>query len=72
MSDKCPECGAALDRRLGGRPRREIDVQMVLDAYQRTSNVRAAARELGLPAGTVWHRLNDAGVLSGDREGGRA
>jgi hypothetical protein len=61
---RCHECGAELDIRLGGRPRREIAVRPLLDAFERLQNVRATARELGLPPGTVWHRLNDAGVLN--------
>jgi hypothetical protein len=59
----CPKCGARVDIRRGGRPRREIDVPSVLDAYARLQNVRATAREVGLPAGTAWHALNRAGVL---------
>ena len=59
----CPNCGEEMGTQRGGRPRREIPVQPLLDAYQRTSNVRAVAREFGLPPGTVWHRLNDAGAL---------
>ena len=60
----CPHCGVNLSRPVGGRPRRKIAVQPLLDAYRRLRSVRATARELDLPAGTVWHRLTEAGVLS--------
>lgn len=48
-----------------GRPRRQIDVEKVYDAYRRHRTVRGAARELGLPPGTVWDRLKQMGVLDG-------
>ena len=59
----CPHCGESLQGMLGGRPRRDVDVPRLLDAYKRTQCVRAAAREVGVPPGTVWHRLRDAGAL---------
>ena len=48
-----------------GRPRVDIPVLKLLDAYRRHKNVRATARELGIPPGTAWNRLKEAGVLYG-------
>lgn len=52
-------------RRRRGRPRRDLPLQQVLDAYQKTHSVRAAAKLVAAPPGTVWHRLKDTGVLQG-------
>jgi hypothetical protein len=68
MKETCRNCGEILPRRVGGRPRRQIPVQPLLDAYSRLQNVRATARELNLPAGTVWNRLREAGVLPISKE----
>lgn len=46
-----------------GRPRRQIPVEKVYDAFRRHGSVRAVARELGIPAGTAWDRLHDAGLV---------
>ncbi len=54
-----------------GRPRREVDLQRIYDAWQRHRGIRLAARELGLPPGTLWTKLTDAGFAesgSGDEE----
>ena len=46
-----------------GRPRRQIPVEKVYDAFTRHGSVRAAARELDIPPVTVWDRLHDAGLV---------
>lgn len=46
-----------------GRPKRHISVEKVYDAFTRHGSVRAAARELDIPPGTVWDRLHDAGLV---------
>ena len=46
-----------------GRPKRHIPVEKVYDAFKRHGSVRAAARELGIPPGTAWDRLHDAGLV---------
>jgi len=46
-----------------GRPKRQVDVQKVVDALTRHGTVRGAARELGLPPGTVWNYLDRQGLL---------
>ena len=53
-----------------GRPRRQIPVQKLYDAFRRTNSVRAAARELGVPPGTAWDRLYEAGLV-GQRSNGK-
>lgn len=47
-----------------------MPVQKVLDAFRRYGSVRGAARALGLPPGTLWHRLKEAGVLDKGRPEG--
>ncbi len=46
-----------------GRPRRQISVEKVYDAFREHGSVRAAARDLGIPPGTVWDRLHEAGLV---------
>jgi len=46
-----------------GRPRRQIPVEKLYDAFRRRKSVRAAARELGVPPGTAWDRLYEAGLV---------
>ena len=48
---------------VGGRPRVDVAVNKLLDAYEREKTVRGAARILGLNPGTVWNRLREVGVL---------
>jgi len=46
-----------------GRKKGIYSVQNVLDAYRIYASVRAVARKLAMPPGTVWHILKDNGVL---------
>lgn len=55
-----------------GRPRRQIPVEKIYDAYRRHNTVRGAARELDLPPGTVWDRLRDLGVVGRGSDGQRS
>jgi len=45
------------------RSRRQIPVEKVYDAFREHGSVPAAARDLGIPPGTVWDRLKAAGLL---------
>ena len=45
-----------------GRPRHQIGVDSVLNAYGEYHSVRAAARKLNITPGTAWARLKEAGV----------
>ena len=45
-----------------GRPRVDVAVQNVLNAYQQAKTVRGAARMLGISSGTCWRRLKEAGM----------
>jgi DNA invertase Pin-like site-specific DNA recombinase len=47
-----------------GRPRANVDVQKVLNAYQDTKGIRAAARIAGCSSGTAWRIIK--GVQKGD------
>jgi hypothetical protein len=47
-----------------GRPTRNIDVEKVLDAFEKAGTIRGTARLLSLPPGTVQGILRRAGVLS--------
>lgn len=46
-----------------GRPRVDVPFQNVLRAYRKTNSVSGAARLSGVSSGTVWRRLNAAGLL---------
>lgn len=46
-----------------GHPRADVDAEQVLNAYQQTSCIRAAARIAGCSSGTAWRILDSAGVL---------
>lgn len=63
MKVQCPNCGKSVMVNGLGRKRRELPVQNILDAYRRYPSVRAVARKLDLPPGTVWNCLKNEGVL---------
>lgn len=71
---RCPNCGFELlaarqaTGRRAGRPRRDVPVAKLSDAYHRTGSVRAAARAVGIPPATAWDRLKAAGLLHQARE----
>ena len=49
--------------KLIGRPRADIPVKNLINAYQETNSVRKAARIVGVNPGLAWFRLKEAGVL---------
>lgn len=49
-----------------GRIKGICSVQNVLDTYRICGSVRAVARKLAMPPGTVWHILKHDGVLKGN------
>ena len=63
LAPRCPECGLRPPRAPVGRPRRQVDVAKLSDAFHRTRSVRRAACELGIPPATAWDRLRDAGLV---------
>ena len=63
MEVECPHCGGKVTVKGGGRPKGDYSVKNVLDAYRLCGSVRAAARKLEMPPGTVWHILKNEGVI---------
>lgn len=59
----CEKCGAEITVNGLGRKRVLASVFIVLDAYKQYGSVRAVARKLNLPPGTVWGYLKREGVL---------
>ena len=64
---RCPLCGQKAPKGPVGRPRRQVADEKLLVAYERTGSVSAAARELDIPRGTAWDRLNEVGVVGEKR-----
>lgn len=63
MIVKCPHCGKPIVIEGLGRKKGNYDVQNVLDAFEAHGTIRAAARALDMPSGTVWHVLKDNGAI---------
>ena len=65
----CPQCGRKVPKGRVGRPPRQVAVEILVVAYERTGSVSAAAVELDIPSSTARDRLKAAGVLvtAGDR-----
>jgi DNA invertase Pin-like site-specific DNA recombinase len=47
-----------------GRPRADVGVQNVLNAYQDTKSIRAAARAAGCSSGTAWRIIKGVSALT--------
>ena len=56
---RCPGCGLVFGKEIG-RPRVNVSVPKVLDAFANINSVRGTARELGLSPGLVSKRLQEA------------
>ena len=59
----CPNCGTKIVINVNGRKRKDISVLNVYDAYEAHGGIRPAARQLGLPPGTVHTILKREGLL---------
>ena len=52
------------NERAVGRPRRDVPLDALADAYRLAGSVRGAARALDIPPGTAWDRLRELGMLA--------
>ena len=68
MKVQCPYCGKSVLVNGLGRKKGNYNVQNVLDTYHLYGSIRAAARKLDIPPGTVWHILKDNGALKGNKD----
>ena len=64
MEINCPHCGKSVVVNGLGRKKGNYSVKIVLDTYRVCGSVRATARKVDMPPGTVWHILNDNGALN--------